>query len=214
MIRNMPQLSFDELLHAILLEVQEPSYEALLQWSAVYPQHSDALADFFATWAEQEEEEELPAATLDAGAFASRAVSHALNLLHEEHIKERSKRAEKSLSDAAKAIGMSESELAARVQLDEVMLMKLDRGRIPIETLPQLLFERLHEALRLTLEQVYEHLRGPPRLMAAAGRLRSRSKPEAKTESFLEALEKSSLNESQKLEWRRALDPQGNDLHT
>lgn len=205
MTRTIPPLSFDEILDVIMMEEEEPSYAVLCKWTEAYPEHSEALADFFVTWSDQEEQAEDPRVETRAkeSLFASRAVSHALNLLHQEQIPEQSVAIERSLSDAVKAAGMTPSEFAKTIRLDEIVIVKLDKKRIPFETLPQLLFERVHEVLRLSLDQVQAHLRGPPRPVSATGRMRSKTKAARGTESFLEAIEKSSLNEREKNEWRR-----------
>lgn len=213
MTRTVPPLSFDEILDIIMMEEEEPSYAALCKWTEAYLEHSEALADFFVTWSDQEEQAEDPRLETRAkeSLFASRAVSHALNLLHQEQIPEQSLAIERSLSDAVKAAGMTPSEFAKKIHLDEIVIVKLDKKRIPFETLPQLLFERVHRVLRLSLDQVQEHLRGPPRLMSATGRMRSKTKAARGTESFLEAIEKSSLDEREKNEWRRCFVIQDGD---
>jgi hypothetical protein len=47
------QMSFQDVLDALMLEEREPSHEALLRWSQRYPQYRQALKEFFATWAIQ-----------------------------------------------------------------------------------------------------------------------------------------------------------------
>ena len=82
--RHIP---LDELLDHIAIEEDEPSYAALSRWCELYPEHASELADYFATWAEQIE---LPITqSVDAERFAAEAVSHALNLLHQEESKEK-----------------------------------------------------------------------------------------------------------------------------
>jgi hypothetical protein len=204
MTRTIPPLSFDEILDIIMMEEDEPSYAVLSKWTEAYPEHSKALTDFFVTWSDQEEQAEDSRLETRAkeGLFASRAVSHALNLLHQEQIREQSLAIERTLSDAVKAAGMTPGEFAKKIHVDEIVIVKLDKKRIPFETLPQLFFERVHRVLCLSLDQVQAHLRGPPRLMSATGRMRSKTKAVRGTESFLEAIEKSSLNEREKSEWR------------
>src|SRR6266850_584443 len=46
-------VSFEDVLDALMLEEPTPSYATLLRWSERYPQYREALAQFFATWAIQ-----------------------------------------------------------------------------------------------------------------------------------------------------------------
>ena len=203
MTRNAPQPSFDELLDWIGTEETEPSYEALARWCARFPQHADALTQYFATWAIQEEEPLI--LSLDVERLANRAVSHALNLLHEEHQHSKTAQTLPTLSTAARARGMTDAQLAAQCGLDETMLVKLARRRIPLATIPQLCCARLQEALALPFEDIFERLRGPPLAASAGTRLKSQQKPVMRTETFSEALEASTLPEADKAVWRGIL---------
>lgn len=200
MTRNAPQPSVDELLDWIGTEETEPTYEALTRWCELFPQHTDALTKYFATWAIQEEEPVV--LSLDVERLANRAVSHALNLLHEERQQLQAAQPLPTLSAAARTRGMTDAELASRCGLDETMLVKLARRRIPLTTIPRLCFARLQEALALPFEEICERLRGPPLAVSAGARLKSQRKPVIRTETFSEALEKSTLTEPEKAVWR------------
>jgi hypothetical protein len=194
--RHMP---LDELLDHIAIEEDEPNYAALLRWCELYPEHASELADYFATWAEQIE---LPITqSVDAERFAAEAVSHALNLLHQEDSKEE----QATLTQIARSAGLNDADVAVRIGLDEAFVMKLFRRKIDFESIPQLCFDRLHWVLGITLAQVHKHLRGPPMGTVANARMKSRKKPVRLTETFEEALASSAIDETQKAEWRDAL---------
>lgn len=198
--RHIP---LDELLDHIAIEEDEPSYAALSRWCELYPEHASELADYFATWAEQIE---LPITqSVDAERFAAEAVSHALNLLHQEESKE----GQETLTQIARSAGLNDADVAIRIGLDEAFVMKLFRRKIDFESIPQLCFDRLHWVLGITLAQVRKHLRGPPMGTVANARMKSRKKPVRRTETFEEALAASTIDETQKAEWRDALSAKG-----
>jgi hypothetical protein len=192
-------IPLDELLDHIAIEEDEPSYAALSRWCELYPEHASELADYFATWAEQIE---LPITqSVDAERFAAEAVSHALNLLHQED----SKQEQGTLMQIARSAGLSDVDVAVRIGLDEPFVMKLFRRKIDFESIPQLCFDRLHWVLGITLAQVRKHLRGPPLATVANARMKSRNKAVRQTETFEEALASSAIDETEKAEWREAL---------
>jgi hypothetical protein len=167
MIVKPRQIPLDELFEHIAIEEAEPSFAALSRWCELYPQHARVLADYFAMWAEQVE---LPITqSVDAERFASQAVSHALNLLHQAEAKE----PEKTLTQVARSAGLSDSDVAGRIGLDEIFVMKLFRRKIDFESIPQLCFDRLHWVLGITLAQVRKQLRGPPLATVANARMKS-----------------------------------------
>lgn len=200
------QLSLDEILDRIAVEETEPSYQALTRWADLYPDHKDALRDYFATWAVQEEEPLTQ--SLDLERFANRAVSHALNLLHQEQATNAAVTQE-TLSDAARHHGMDDAALAARAGLDETIVVKLSRRRIRFDTIPRLCLERLRAVLSLTFDQICERLRGPPLAVSAGARLKSKRRPELSVETFGEALESSTLTDAEKESWRLAVSENG-----
>ena len=198
--RHIP---LDELFEHIAIEEAEPSYAALSRWCELYPQHAVELAHYFATWAEQLE---LPITqSVDAERFASQAVSHALNLLHQADARE----PQKTLAQVARSAGLSDADVAGRIGLDEAFVLKLFRRKIDFESIPQLCFDRLHWVLGITLAQVRKHLRGPPLATVANARMKSRKKAVRLTETFEEALASSAIDETQKAEWRDALSAKG-----
>ncbi len=197
------QIPLDELFEHIAIEEAEPSYAALSRWCELYPQHARELADYFASWAEQVE---LPITqSVDAERFASQAVSHALNLLHQADAKE----PQKTLAQVARSAGLSDADVAGRIGLDEVFVVKLFRRKIEFASIPRLCLNRLHRVLGITLAQVRNCLRGPPLATVANARMKSRKKAVRQTETFEEALATSTIDETQKAEWRDALSANG-----
>lgn len=77
-MKNEHTTSLEEILDTILSEEQEPSHDALLRWCKRYPEHSEALTRFFATWAVQKEEHGEP--VIDEARIGNLLVSHALHI--------------------------------------------------------------------------------------------------------------------------------------
>lgn len=204
MTAKSPPLSLDEILDSIAVEEAEPSYDTLAHWCELYPHYSAELADYFAAWAEQVEQP--VTRSLDLDRFASRAVSHALNVLHEQKIDEAAAAKDfASLSQVAKSMGLKDADVAEKLGLDETIVAKLFRRRIVFESIPTLCVERLGDVLCLPLEKIWRHLTGPP--LAVSSRRKSRGKASLGIETFAQALESSTLNERQKAEWRNSLGP-------
>ena len=193
----------DEILDEIALTEKEPTYEALARWCERYPRHCDGLSAYFATWAEQEL---LPVEqSIDADRFASRAVSHALNLLYQEKQAEQIDPESETLSAAARRRGFDDPTLAHSSGMDESMILKLSKRRIPIETIPDLCLERLGSLLAMSFREIAARLRGPPLATSAGLRLKSKQKPVQRVESFSDALENSTLDDAEKAVWRVAI---------
>jgi hypothetical protein len=49
------KLTFEDVLDELMLEEEAPSYEALVRWQERYPQFRESLAEYFETWAIQED---------------------------------------------------------------------------------------------------------------------------------------------------------------
>jgi hypothetical protein len=194
----------EDILDALLSEESEPSYEALVRWSERYPEHSEALADFFAAWATQAE---LPQKMeVDEERLASLAVSHALDILHrrDKIASPRKTGSERPrLIAAARAAGLSEEELAARARLDITIVEKLDLRRITTG-IPRLCFEWLASVLGTAADRIEEMTTGPP-LLAANLRYKARRKPAPTTEDFTDAISNSSLSDETKAFWLEAV---------
>jgi hypothetical protein len=185
------QLTLDDVLETIIIEEEEPSYEAMTRWIARYPQYQTQLVSFFGTWAIQSEQP-LESPSLDSEGLASRGVSYALNLLDKRD-------AAQSLFDRAEASGVSQKELAQHAKLDDSMLQKLNRHLLT--GVPRECVRRLALVLNDTLERIVQLITGPPLL--AGMRHKAKRKPIATREDFLTAVEHSSLTRDEKDDWVR-----------
>ncbi len=193
---------FEDLLDALMLEESEPSYAALARWSARYPEHREALAAFFATWAVQVE---LPQETVvDEEQLANLAVRKALNIVYRQDGEARqapdvkSNRTSLRLIAAARAAGTSVGQLAASAGLDQTIIQKLDLRRLT--KIPSLCYERIASALSTTPARVQQMVSGQP-ILAAGVRHKTTRRPILTTEDFGVAIRNSSLSEEAKRFW-------------
>jgi hypothetical protein len=146
------QLTLDDVLETIMIEEEEPSYDAMNRWIARYPQYKTDLVSFFGTWAIQSEEtEESP--PIDSEALASRGVSYALNLIDKRE-------AAQSLIERARLAHLSLEQVAAQTRLDDSILQKLNQRLIT--DVPQECVRRLAAALGETLECICQFISGTP----------------------------------------------------
>ena len=190
----------EDVLDALMLEEPEPTYAALMRWSARYPEHRDALARFFATWAVQIERPEEN--SVDEDRVANLGVSHALNIMDKRntrtgHTLDRDA-AMLRLTVMSRAKGLSEHELARQTGLDGSIITKLDLRRLT--GIPWLCFERLAATLRASVDLIRPLITGPP-IMGAGVRYKAKNKPKPVTESFANAIRNSSLAELDKQFW-------------
>jgi hypothetical protein len=190
--KNVP---LEEVLDAIMMTEPDPSYDALVRWSAKYPEHADELADFFATWGVQAA---LPETVeLDHDKIAHRVVSAALAKLDAENpLPSPAPR----IGAAVKAAGLSEDELGERCELDVTLIAKLDRRLIHVATIPRLLLERIGLALGRGAEAVRQMLDGPP-LGLPAPTYKSKVRPAPFAQDFADAVRASTLPDDAKQRW-------------
>ncbi len=114
-----------------------------------------------------------------------------------------------SLAQARKAAGLALVDLARRLSLGTDVVQKLEHGRLVASSLPQKLAERLAEALKLQVEQVWELLRTPPAMQAQPALLRRRTvgkvppeSQELEPQTFAEAIQHSpSMTPEQRVAW-------------
>ena len=75
------KMSLDDVLDALMLEEDQPTYAALLRWTERYPDYRDSLTDFFATWAMQDlHAEHAKPARIDEGRLVEQGVAYALEI--------------------------------------------------------------------------------------------------------------------------------------
>jgi hypothetical protein len=182
-------LTLDDVVEAIMVEEEEPAYDAMARWIARYPQFKKELVRFFGTWAIQAEQLEEPQ-TIDSESIASRGVSYALSLIDKRD-------AVQSILDCARAASVSVEELAARTRLDDSILQKLNRRLIT--DVPQECIRRLAAALGKTHDFVGNLILGSPALVVV--RYKAKTKPAAKQEDFATAIRLSSLPPDIKQHW-------------
>jgi len=80
-------MTLEDVLDALMLEEQEPSYAALVRWSKRYPQYRDELTRYFATWSLQRlraADPEPDPVVVDEEKLVARTVSYALDLARQQ----------------------------------------------------------------------------------------------------------------------------------
>ena len=80
----MTELSFDDVLDEVMLNEEKPSYEALLRAQQRFPKYRDSLAEFFATWAVQEDLPEELEPEIDELPILEQGVRHAMEILERQ----------------------------------------------------------------------------------------------------------------------------------
>lgn len=195
-------VTFEDILDALMLEEASPSYEALTRWSDQYPQYSDALAQFFAVWSRQLSLEDAPVVR-DDDSLARRGVSYALNLMHRQDARRRKPGSEggMSLIKAVHAVGLSLEDVARRTDLDDSIILKFNRCRIH-EPIPVLCLERLSSTVDVPVQLLKTMVTGPP-MRGTGVRHKAKGKPVPVTESFADAIKNSSLPVETKDFWLR-----------
>jgi hypothetical protein len=200
---TQPKIDLEDVLNAIMLAEQEPDYKALQRWCKRYPEHRDALARFFATWAIQVD---LPMDTsVDESELASLGVSRALNILNQQENEMKAPTEELSgsrLLVVCHRAGVSEQELASKIGLDESIIAKLDLRRL--SSIPGICFERIAEVLHTSIELVRPLITGPP-VVQAGVRYKSAQRPQPKVEDFATAVRSSSLQKRLQEYWLDAV---------
>lgn len=202
-------LTADDVILDLLVEGVEPTYENLAAAIAAYPQHRDALADFFASLAVQTALGPEPESSgCDVERFANIGVSRVLALRHQRTQPASSSPPPARLCELVKACGMTSADLGARVGLDATLIMKLDRRRIQGPR-PMRMFERLGFELGVPPAYVIASSTGPP-LASSRGNLRKAKGPiRIETETFEEAVRNSTLSDELQAFWLGLLADEG-----
>jgi hypothetical protein len=200
----------EDVLDALMLEEPVPSYAALIRWSERYPQHREALASFFATWAVQAElPEETP---VDEDRVANLGVSHAINVVDRRNTKKQRATVVDTTGPRLIAIsrtaGVSEDELVRRTGLDASIIAKLDLRRLT--GIPWLCFERLAAALHASVDLIRPLITGPP-VIEAGVRYKAKRRPHPVSEDFADAIRTSALDEPSKRYWLEAAERERRD---
>ncbi len=191
--------SLAEILDRILLEEPAPTHAALERWIARYPEQRDALAQFFATWAVQEEAPD-DGVVVDAVRAGEALLAHARAIVD---------RPAPRLSEVARTAGLSDAELGARCDLDAGLVGTLDRRLVRLASIPERLLAELAAALDRGVDEVRRMLDGPP--LAAAVRQGGAAFASASTSvgaplppialEFADVIRASALPEATKARW-------------
>lgn len=204
---HMDKPTADDVILDLLIEDVEPTHENLTAAIAAYPQHREALVEFFASLGVQSAlAPQTPSAGCAVERFASIGVSRVLELHHRISQEPREAERPASSSGAARLLflarqrGLDDASLAARTGLDKGLVIKLDRRRIsgprPIEV-----FRRLGNELDIPPAHVIAATTGPP-IPSSRGNLRkARSKIIVTTETFEQAIRASTLTDDAKSFW-------------
>lgn len=202
---NLP--TADDVILDLVIEGVTPTHENLAAAVAAYPQHRDALVDFFAGLGVQLALESEPLSNGCARErFASIGLSHVLELHHRRMLGAAADGGTQvapvsdRLSHLARTRGMGMSDLAARVGVDDSVVMKLDLRRITGPR-PMEIFRRLGAELEIPPAHVIASTTGQA-IPSSRGNLRkARGAIQVATESFEQAIRQSSLPEEAKTFW-------------
>ena len=209
MTNEYKHILLEDVLDELMLQEPEPSHDVLMNWIERYPEHREALARFFATWAVQKE---LPGqVAVNEARVGNLMVSHALNILHRQesgYTTDSEATASSRLSDAITASGMSEEEFASRCNLDDSIIAKFDRRLIRPASIPRICLERMGRALGRAAAVIITMVSGG---VIRLHSYKSRRPPESKVEDFLDAVETSDLSDETKRQWAQAVDAEGSE---
>jgi len=165
----------EELADAILTEFASDPTARVADWAVRYPAQSRAFARLSAD----------RAFPLPAGDEA-RVHSLGLAVLREKRAVYGVGLA--SLKAAAEAKGLTAESAAAALAVPVGLFWKLHRRLIAFESIPVAFVQRLAQTLDRTVEELASYLRQPPQLAAGAS-YKNDGAPEARQESFQEALQ-------------------------
>lgn len=216
MSRN-DQPTADDVILDLLVDGVEPTHDNLVEAIAAYPQHRDALMAFFANLAVQNAlDDEATSPGCSTEQFANIGVSRVLAGRHgateqSPTMSVRRKTREKEAGSPAPRLslliresGLTEGEVAARVGLDEALMMKLDRRRI-VGRRPMEIFRRIAGELRIPPAHVIASVTGPPITSSRGNLRRATGQIRIETETFEAAINASTLSHELKAFWLQQL---------
>ncbi len=103
---------------------------------------------------------------------------------------------------AVREAGLTEAEVAARCEIDETILAKLDRRLIHVATIPRVLLEKIGIAIGRGADAVRAMLDGPPiGLTRAHYNDKSKRRPKPFAQGFADAVRASTLPDDAKKRW-------------
>lgn len=213
--------TLEDILSEVLMQDQAPSAARLISLCAAHPSHKAEIVAFFEVWAEQiglDETTNPPAEqSADASGLVEYGVAQALTLLLKpDEGRRHVKRPHLRLSAIVRSFGLNEAKFARACGLDEAIMGKLDRRCIqPVSDIPIQCFERMSETLvrcvRADTGDVNFHLSlahamqdavsGVPLAPLARHHYLVFFGEDCATQSFVQAIESSSLSEEEKRQW-------------
>jgi hypothetical protein len=167
---------------------------------ARHPEHAREITDFAAEWWLLDAHPELERERASEGDPAM--VVRAMKLMEAQLDK---LEAATALTDPfAEQSPTALKALAGRLGLDTTLIAKFKHRLIRVESVPRQLLTGLARELDVALDVVTEWLNAPPRLQGA--HFKAKDKPETgRKESFVEALEHSTLDPERRNRW--LMDP-------
>lgn len=200
--KNQPGLG--EVLESFMAEVTQPDRETLERYVAAYPQYAEELAEFASEWIILDA---IPDAHMKEANADDRAAAMGVMEKLVVHMREVEAKGE----EAGKATGLANpfanqapqklKTIAVRLGLDTPLMAKLKNRLILVETIPKRLLASLAVELEVAAETISQWLSAPPRLQGA--RFKADGKPQvSKQESFSEAVDRSTLSDDQKRQWK------------
>lgn len=213
---RMDQPAADDVILDLLVDGVEPTHENLMVAIAAYPQHRDALVEFFANLAVQTAlNDDSASSGCSVEQFANIGVSRVLAHRHDARrqastgVDDSSQELDTKsmpprLSQLIRASGLTEDQVAVRVGLDSGLMMKLDRRRI-VGRRPMEMFRRIADELRIPPAHVIASVTGMP-ITSSRGNLRkAKGQIKIETETFDAAINASTLSDDLKAFWLQRL---------
>lgn len=165
----------EELADAILTEFASDTTARVADWAARYPGQSRAFARLAADRAfALPEGDSLRVRSVGMAVLREKRAAYGAHLT--------------SLKSAIEAKGFTAESAAAALAVPVGLFWKLHRRLIAFESIPVAFVQRLAETLDRTVEELASYLRQPPQLAAGAS-YKNDGAPEARQESFQEALQ-------------------------
>ncbi len=162
---DMRRAELEDILFEFVCEVERPDWPTIRAWMDRFPTYAHEIGDFAAAWILAETLPENPeTAAIPAERwheFGRRAYERAVAETQAKYMPTPLT----SLSDAAKAEGLTPGELAKRVGLSRALLGGIDQ-RI-IVGVPERMVDRLAATLRRSRDAVAAYLKLPPTLAAS-----------------------------------------------
>ena len=175
--------------------------QPLKTWVSSYPTHTNDLIDWSVSAPILEYADSLPANP----AGEARTIEIGQQVLREMRAQYLTQAAPiADLFATAKTQGLKPAALAIRIGIDSTLLNKLQQRLLDAATIPDILIDRLSNALAIPFSAVQTYLRQTPKLAAGASYKSDGVPQTGQQEDFAAAVRASTLDEAQKEEWLSA----------